>query len=78
MDGNLDNLLFLFKNQKSTVITFNEIKSIKPRFKQLKIQSANNLITFTFETVDELQTVVNKVNFFIQKIKISKQYYALK
>lgn len=71
-----DNLIFIFSTNESIKIHYKEIRSISNSKEQMIIKSINKNYHFNCKTEQDAKSIANKVNYFIQKIKISEQFVA--
>lgn len=69
-----DSLLFFYKKDNAIKVDFIEIKSIEQYSSLLIIKYTEDTIYFTCENKEDAISVANKVGFYLQKIKISKEY----
>ena len=71
-----NNLLYIYNNDKSIIIDYSDIKSIEYDSYSLSIKDSKGTVNFSCQDEDDVHSIANKVNFFTQKIKISKEYYS--
>lgn len=71
-----NNLLFLYNKDKSIIVNYSDIKLIEYDSNSLSIKYSKGTVNFSCKDEDDVHSIANKVNFFMQKIKISNEYYS--